>query len=254
MPYVVNHPVKIHFQQIGEGPPLVLQHGFSDSISGWYEAGWVKRLGRHFRLIMIDARGHGFSDKPHSPTAYELAHRVADILTVIDTLGLERVHYLGYSMGGWIGLGLADAAPHRLLSMALGGIHPYGQDMSHYRIGVAGGMSRWARLVQQAAGGHMTDSGIRRIQANDPQALAAAVAYDRPALAGIASKLHCPCLMFVGENDPLLPQVERFSSELPEARLVRIDNADHVQTFYAAKRLAPAILAHIKRSEMPASV
>lgn len=252
MPYVCNHPVKIHFQQIGEGPPLVLQHGFSDSISGWYEAGWVKRLGRHFRLIMVDARGHGFSDKPHSPEAYALHHRVADILAVIDTLGLERVHYLGYSMGGWIGLGLTNAAPHRLLSLTLGGIHPYGQNMSQYRSGIASGMSNWARLLRQTAGPLMSDIGIQRMLANDPLALAAAVANDRTAFEGIVNKLHCPCLLFIGEHDPLLPEVVRFCSELSEARLVRIDNADHVQAFYTAERLTPAILAHTKHVDLPA--
>ncbi|MCE8033238.1 MAG: alpha/beta hydrolase [Halomonas sp.] len=249
MPYLVNRQVKIHFQQLGEGPPLVLQHGFSDSISGWYEAGWVKRLGRHFRLIMIDARGHGLSDKPHAPDAYDLSHRVDDVLTVIDTLGLERVHFLGYSMGGWIGLGLAQAAPHRLLSLTLGGIHPYGQDMSPYRRGIAHGMDGWAKLVQQAAGGRIPDSTMQRIRANDPQALAAAVAHDRPALKGPWDQLRCPCLLFAGTHDPLLPQVERFAHELPEAQLVRIEDADHTQAFFKPARLTPAFLELLQPSK-----
>ena len=63
---------------------LVLQHGFSESVVDWYEAGYVDALRSDYRLILIDARGHGASDKPHDPGAYELERRVADVVAVLD--------------------------------------------------------------------------------------------------------------------------------------------------------------------------
>src|SRR5437763_14786365 len=72
MPYADNGNIRIHYQVEGEGPALVLQHGFTESVTDWYEAGYVEALRRDYRLILIDARGHGASDKPRDPDAYVL--------------------------------------------------------------------------------------------------------------------------------------------------------------------------------------
>ena len=66
------------------------------------------------QLILLDARGHGASDKPHDPAAYDLRLRVGDVTAVLDDLEIRRADYFGYSMGGWIGFGLAKHAPVRL--------------------------------------------------------------------------------------------------------------------------------------------
>jgi pimeloyl-ACP methyl ester carboxylesterase len=102
----------------GEGPALVLQHGFSEGVIDWYESGYVEALRRDYRLILIDARGHGASDKPHDPDAYVLNRRVADVVAVLDALDIAKALYWGYSdtdvarqsMGGWIGFGMAKYA------------------------------------------------------------------------------------------------------------------------------------------------
>jgi alpha/beta hydrolase fold len=70
MPYTDNHGVRIHYQVEGSGPPLILQHGFTDSLETWYELGYVGALSRERQLILVDARGHGASDKPHHTAAY----------------------------------------------------------------------------------------------------------------------------------------------------------------------------------------
>ena len=64
MPSVDNKGVSIHYRVEGNGPPLVLGHGFTDSIDVWYERGYVAALKPKYRLVLIDARGHGQSDKP----------------------------------------------------------------------------------------------------------------------------------------------------------------------------------------------
>ncbi len=65
MPYVDNNGTRIHYHVEGEGQPLVLQHGFTSSIKNWYANGYVEQLAKEYQLIMVDARGHGNSDKPH---------------------------------------------------------------------------------------------------------------------------------------------------------------------------------------------
>jgi len=61
MPYAHNEGVRIHYQTEGAGPPLILQHGFTDSLESWYELRYVEALQNAYRLILVDARGHGAS-------------------------------------------------------------------------------------------------------------------------------------------------------------------------------------------------
>jgi pimeloyl-ACP methyl ester carboxylesterase len=63
VPYARN--AGSHYEVTGAGPPLVLQHGFMCSLDEWDELGYVAALSAQYRLILIDARGHGSSDKPH---------------------------------------------------------------------------------------------------------------------------------------------------------------------------------------------
>src|SRR5258705_11830015 len=94
MPYADNGNVRIHYQVEGEGPALVLQHGFTESVMDWYETDYVEALRPDYRLILIDARGHGASDKPHDPDAYVLNRRVADVVAVLDALDIAKKDFL----------------------------------------------------------------------------------------------------------------------------------------------------------------
>ena len=110
----------------GSGPALVLQHGFAQCIEDWSECGYVAALRPNYRVILIDARGHGPSDNPHVEASYMLDRRADDATSVPDALGIEKEHFWGYSMGGWIGFGLAWYPPHRINSLVIGGQHPFG--------------------------------------------------------------------------------------------------------------------------------
>src|SRR5262249_44981919 len=131
--YAHNQGVRIHYAVEGEGPPLLLHHGTFGSGAFWREVGYTDVLARAYRLILIDARGHGSSDKPYDPAAYELATRAADVIAVLDDLEIRRAHYFGYSLGGWIGFGLAKHASARFASTILGGAHPYAESMQGFR-------------------------------------------------------------------------------------------------------------------------
>jgi pimeloyl-ACP methyl ester carboxylesterase len=86
MPYARSQGLRLHYQVEGDGPPLVCQHGFGDSVESWYELGYVDALKDDYRLILIDARGHGASDKPHEPEVYSFQNVTADVVAVL-TLG-----------------------------------------------------------------------------------------------------------------------------------------------------------------------
>ena len=117
MPYVKNQGLRLYYQVEGEGPPLILQHGFGDTLKSWYELGYIEALKDEHRLILIDARGHGASDKPHEPEAYSFPNVTTDVVAVLDDLSISKAHYFGFSMGGKNGFVLAAYAPERLRSL-----------------------------------------------------------------------------------------------------------------------------------------
>jgi pimeloyl-ACP methyl ester carboxylesterase len=121
MPRVINDGVAIHYRIDGDGSPLVLQHGFTDSSTSWYELWYVDALKSRHRLILPDTRGHGQSDKPHNPLAYTAVNFAADITAVLDHAGLQQASYWGYSQGGWIAFTLARHAANRIASFVIGG-------------------------------------------------------------------------------------------------------------------------------------
>ena len=131
---------------------MVLVHGFSDTLEGWREYGYAEDLKKSRYLVLIDARGHGASDKPRDPEAYGLKQRPADVVAVLDDLGIGKVDYFGYSLGGWIGLELANHAPDRVRSLIVGGAQPYGQSMNLYRQALGHGIDGWVAVVENLAG------------------------------------------------------------------------------------------------------
>src|ERR1700761_2560984 len=103
---------------------VVLIHGFaSNRNEGWKRTGWYTAFERRgYRVIALDQRGHGESAKPHDPQAYERERLAADVLNLMDALGVERADVFGYSMGTRTALELAIAQPGRVDHLILGGI------------------------------------------------------------------------------------------------------------------------------------
>ena len=130
MPYANNAGVRIHYEVDGTGPALVLHHGFTQCLEDWSECGYVAALRPRYQVILVDARGHGDSDKPHDEASYTLDRRTADVTTVLDALGLEKAHFWGYSMGGRIGFGMARYAPDRVDKLVIASNTPFASDMA----------------------------------------------------------------------------------------------------------------------------
>ena len=108
----------------GEGPPVLLIHGFaSTAFVNWVSPGWIKTLtGAGFRAIAFDHRGHGASTKSYDPAAYVPAAMAGDAAALLDHLGLERAHVMGYSMGARVAAFLALQEPARVATLVFGGL------------------------------------------------------------------------------------------------------------------------------------
>ena len=245
MPYANNNSVRIHYQVEGEGPPLVLQHGFTSSLQNWYAYGYVAALRQHYQLILIDARGHGQSDKLYDPQAYALQHRVEDVLAVLDALRIDNAHYLGYSMGGRIGFGIVKYHPERFLSLMIGGMHPYESPSESAEARIALLQQGMAAYVADAEtqNGPMAPDRKARLLANDPEALIASLRAPR-GLTGIEQLLldmTLPCLLYVGEADSFYPGAQEGVKYMPNARFVSFPGLNHSQTSQASHLVVPHV-------------
>lgn len=112
-----SNGIRIHYTDQGSGTPIILVHGFAvQGDLNWRWPGCVRKLLRSgYRVITLDVRGHGKSERPHDPEAYG-AHLSDDVVRLMDHLGIAKAHLAGYSMGGFITLKTIARHPDRLLS------------------------------------------------------------------------------------------------------------------------------------------
>jgi pimeloyl-ACP methyl ester carboxylesterase len=114
--------VEIHYRFAGDGLPVILIHGlYSSAGINWHLPGTIKLLAENYRVIALDARGHGRSGKPKEDDAYGVA-MVEDVIRLMDHLEIEKAHIVGYSMGGMIAMKLITEHPDRVLTGSLGGM------------------------------------------------------------------------------------------------------------------------------------
>ena len=124
MPSFHNGAVDIAYLDEGEGPPIVLVHGFASSKDvNWVYPTWVSLLrqsGR--RVIALDHRGHGASTKLYDPEDYHIGTMAGDVRALLDHLKIERADIMGYSLGSRITALLAYHSPERVRCAILGGL------------------------------------------------------------------------------------------------------------------------------------
>ena len=248
MPYADNGSVRIHCEVEGEGPPLVLQHGFSESVVDWYETGYVKALKPDYRLILIDARGHGDSDKPHDPEAYLLNRRVGDVTAVLDALDIATAVYWGYSMGGWIGFGMANYAKERVRALVIGGQHPYSRSLVALRQlvqrGIAQGSGAFVAGMEEIFGPESAERKERLLSADLKAYLA--LVQDRPGLDDILPTMLMPCCLYAGEVDPIYPEVEECSRHIPLATFFSLPGLNHCDAYTRSELVLPRVTGFFK--------
>lgn len=221
--------VRIHYEVNGpaHGRPIVLVHGFaSDYRLNWVGTRWQETLtGAGFKVIGIDCRGHGHSDKPHAEADYGVDLMAGDVTGVLDDLGIDEAAYLGYSMGARIGLQVILDHPRRVTRAVLGGI------------GSAGAIEHAAAIAHAFRTGEPTDDPIAQSfykfasarPTNDMQALAACiVGLKADVQPERLAKVRTPILVVVGDRDDIASGAPELVELIPSARLVTIANRDHM--------------------------
>ena len=122
MATIVTNGVQLNVEIGGEGPPMVLLHGFTGSAESWRTHVAVFR--NKFKTVAVELLGHGASDSPADPARFRMDRCVEDLAAVFDHLGLARVDLLGYSMGGRVALHMAAAHPERVGTLVLESASP----------------------------------------------------------------------------------------------------------------------------------
>lgn len=243
MPFVENNNVKIHYQVEGTGKPLLLAHGYTWDLRSWYDLGHADRLKHNYKLILMDSRGHGESDKPYEPEAYKMQHRVHDIVAVLDSLELDKVHYLGWSRGGKEGFGMCKYANNRLSSMIIISESPYKYGYGFFQNIFQHGIEEWKKIVEDFPVPEITK---QRQYRNDDRALYAAALCGTVDFSDILSSIDIPTLLIVGTKDVAYEGVKKSSTQIPYATFISLPNLDHVGSFAHSEITLPYVQAFLK--------
>jgi pimeloyl-ACP methyl ester carboxylesterase len=211
------------------GEPIVLIHGFaSNHAVNWVNTLWVRTLttaGR--RVIALDNRGHGNSDKPHDPQSYATAIMAEDVRRLIAHLGLASVDVIGYSMGARIAAFLALAHRPLVRSVVFGGLGSHLVENGGLPTSIAEAMEAPSVAV-------LTDRRQRIFRAfaeqtkSDLVALAACIRGSRQTMTPQqVAQIDCPALIAIGTKDDIAGNPHRLAALMPHATALDLPNRDH---------------------------
>jgi class 3 adenylate cyclase len=246
--YVRNEGVSIAYQVIGDGPHdlLMIPGWISHLALDWEEPTWVRwceRMVSFARLVRFDKRGTGLSDRP--PGVPTLEVRTEDARAVMDAVGLERAHVMGWSEGGPLAVLLAVAHPERVQSLVLYGTqacfarkedYPWGERVDADAI-TAAVEEAWGDPERAPGIGVRADERFMRgwaayQQAGASPAAAAAliVANHQIDVRPLLGSIHVPTLVLSRAGDEIGPPeaARHMADRIPGARFVELSGDQHV--------------------------
>jgi pimeloyl-ACP methyl ester carboxylesterase len=237
----------------GAGPPVLVYPGFTDPLEYARTSPLALGLRDGFRLIFADHRGQGRSEKPHEVTSYALRTRVEDAVAILDALGIDRAHYLGFSWGARLGFAIGEHAPNRVLSLVLCGNQPYewptqGPMVRAVSAAVAAGRERGMEALveswEASIGERFPEPGRTWMLENDPLALDAEFrsAFLEGPISEDLSRWSTPCLIYAGEEDELHEHAARAAAEIPGATFVSLAGHTHFSAERVTDHLLPRVL------------
>jgi len=212
-----------------DAPTVIAVHGFASSCKDtWVDTGWVgSLLQAGFRVLGVDQRGHGRSEKPTAPRDYAMQLLVSDIENILDTYMVDPVLYLGYSLGARVGWHVCADLEHRIERAVLGGI-PDGRPLGRLDLDQANAYIEHGTPVTDPA----TQNYVRlaeRVPENELRALVA--------LAGgmrfgdedpdLGNAPHQPVLVATGTLDAIFEDSKLLASRLPDGVFAAIEKRHH---------------------------
>jgi pimeloyl-ACP methyl ester carboxylesterase len=263
MPYVTNQGVRIHYEVEGQGTPLALMPGIAGTMDDWRLYGYSQVLSKEYRLILINPRGRGASDKPHDVADYDFKMLVGDVVAILDDLKIKKAHYLGYSWGGMIGWRIPMYAPERFSSLILGGSrYPLnGREevdssvTTTIQLGLETALKEapdrpmefMVATMEKTLGFQYPAERREQMLSLDPHAILASfygVLGQKviPAASEVLPRVTLPCLVFIGENDPWCQMAEECASLMPNATFLSLSGIGH-----EAVERSDLLLPHIRK-------
>lgn len=247
--YVRSGGVSIAYQVVEGGPAdLLLIPGWVSHLQmDWEEPAWIswcERMTSFARLIRFDKRGTGLSDRP--PGDQPLEERMRDAEMVLDAVGVDRVHVLGWSEGGPLGILLAATHPERVESLVLFGTqacfrrgpdYPWGETPEVAEAFAASIERDWGELdfsARFAPGADRAFAGRWAAYLKAGASPSAAAAVNRANYAidvrALLPEIRVPTLVLNRRGDQIAPAgAGRFMAErIPEARFVELQGEDHL--------------------------
>jgi 2-succinyl-6-hydroxy-2,4-cyclohexadiene-1-carboxylate synthase len=248
----------------GDGPALLLLHGFTGSHATWapFADEWSG-----FTTIAVDIVGHGQSDSPRDPDRYRMERCVEDLVAVLDRFGVERTAVVGYSMGGRAALHLALFAPARLHALVLesastGIDDPCGRAArvrsdfalaeAIERDGIESFVEHWEALPLFASQRRLPTAVRESLRRQRLQNSALGLANSLRAMGAGAQaplsrrlrEVRVPVLLLAGSLDDKYRRLaQRMEAELPHARVEIVPDAGH-----AVHLEQPDVFAQLVRS------
>lgn len=262
---------QLSFTERGRGEALLLLHGFSTSGGAWDEQ--ARAFAAAHRVVAPDLLGHGRSPVPRDAARYSMQQCVADLVALLDRLGIERAHCLGYSMGGRVALALALHHPRRLHSLALESASPGIANVGErYRrrdsdatlaahieaAGVSDFVDQWmsqplfATLRSLPAARWNASRALRL--ANSPLGLANSLrglgTGAQPSYWERLGELSAPTLLVTGALDKKFDEIAgRMAERIPHAKRSIISGAGHATHLERPAEFAAAVAAFLETRE-----
>jgi pimeloyl-ACP methyl ester carboxylesterase len=251
MPYLDRGGVKIYYESHGEGPALLLTHGYSATSQMW--AGQIAPLAKSYRLILWDMRGHGRSDYPEDASAYSEEATVADMAALLDAAGADRAIIGGLSLGGYMSLAFHLAHPARTKALLIIDTGPgYKNDEARegWNANALKTAERFAReglapisgsTAERRSATHRNAKGLAHAGRGMLTQKDARVINSLPDIA-------VPALVVVGANDtPFLKAADYMAAKIPGAQKVVIADAGHASNMDQPELFNAAILKFLRQ-------
>src|SRR5712692_253548 len=236
MPFAINKRVRIHYEVFGEGPPLFLHVGAGCEWDLWKLAGYLERLDG-YRLIIIDPRGRGSSDRPNTLAAHRMKNYVQDVISILDDLHISKTAFWGHSDGARVGFALALRHPNRLKALVAAG----GQDLANeYKDRVAlakfaqkNGMNWLNNAVQKSYGKKLPRWYTTKRRARDPAIFRSAMLAWRPWINkwDIYPRIKVPTLVIVGEKEDPSLLAKKMAKLIPQGSFIVLKGLGHLDEF-----------------------